>query len=255
MLYCSVNEAYDNVADGPPDSQPHTAATYNTPYNAASNKQNIMYNVNNTQVPTQKYFSAQGDYENNYYDYGNKRSVYETAQPDEIGTTISALKHLEMEQDKYLDSDLLESSDSFTCPSLPKPKQSHSHSYYIDKFINTLSTDDSVSTVGSFSDDSVADTYNHVRRCKFCRTEINKRMRSLASLSSQSSRSQQKEPKLTKPTKPKVTEGFDVISSLKTSFAGYELKEIVIIILVGLIIIFILDLFVKIGRKTNKLVK
>ena len=34
---------------------------------------------------------------------------------------------------------------------------------------------------------------------------------------------------------------------------GYDLKEVLIIVVIGLIVIFILDLFVKIGRKTINL--
>ncbi len=129
----------------------------------------------------------------------------------------------------------------------PKSKSKRSHQYYIKKFVKAM-IDEAASldnSIGSSSLESFAnyDVYNHVKRCKYCRSEAHKRLRSFYAKENKDDTNIKKE-----------IEGFENNFTIpKDILLGYDLKEIVIIIIIGIILIFILDLFVKIGRKTMNL--
>ena len=93
----------------------------------------------------------------------------------------------------------------------------------------------------------MSDVYDHLQKCKYCRSQINQKMKQSYAVNAVNT--------VNGINPVKKVESFNtdsVYNSIKNTFCGYEFREIIIIILVGIIIIFILDLFVKIGRKTNK---
>lgn len=99
-----------------------------------------------------------------------------------------------------------------------------SHNYYIKKFMAGFIDDGSLS-LGSVHDN---DMYDHVKECKYCRSQISKKMKKhYSSLNSK--------------TEPFTT-------TVASAICGYNFNEILIITLFGIILIFILDLFVKIGK-------
>jgi len=152
------------------------------------------------------------------------------------GTKLTDLKKLEYykpgcggrqytDDDTYIDSsDYLSMSDDLTLPSPIK----RSHNYYIETFMHEFLDDGDMVSMAS----SENDMYDHIKRCKYCRSMIAKKM-----------------------SRTMLTDKKATVSKLQTqmgaasSILGYDLKEIIIIILVGICIIFIMDLFVKIGKK------
>jgi len=109
-----------------------------------------------------------------------------------------------------------------------KPK--YSHNYYINKFLQDISNDGDTLSLTSSQDDIV---YEHIKKCKYCKTQINKKLRQQII------------------NKPEPVKSIIYPKILPTTILGYDIKEIIIIILIGICLIFLLDLFVKIGKKTE----
>ncbi len=181
------------------------------------------------------------------YNYLKQQPSFFTAQGDLSGTNISDLKSAGKNDGvSILDSATM--SDFYTEDYLDSEyKKTRSHNYYIDKFIKSI-TDD-MSDIISIMSSHDNDTYEHIRTCKYCRTQIKNKMKEII-LDEEEYKTDKKvvEKFNNNKSKNSISDG---LSSISGSL-GYELKEILIIILVGIILIFILDLLVKIGRKTNK---
>ncbi len=153
--------------------------------------------------------------------------------------------------------------------------QKLSHQYCISRFIYDIMDDNSsmasMLTTGSTQN---SDVYDHIKGCKYCRTQINQKLKqryiteqkqnafheSIASAASakvplhdiQQIHTMNYPKQVTTsesvPSPTKVTQ----VKSIANKILGYDIKEIVIIIFIGVFIIFVLDLFVKVGRKLNK---
>lgn len=244
MNYCGINEAYNKSYD---------KSYYNSNNNNSNNKLNIIGpdsfdNYNSIEIPKSQpdnecqfvsnihpaFFTAQGDYN----DYDEKQ------QPK--GTKISDLR------DPY-DEDLSllcnENSDSM---SLITKKSNNTnncsfnnkkqlmdfskidHQYYIDKMIKGFTDDSDINSLASSKNNNV---YNHVNKCKYCKTKINEKIKKKIKSNKGINNNEKK------------LEFFSH-DEFRYNF-GYDLKELLIIILSGLSLIFILDLLVKIGRKSN----
>ena len=239
-MYCAVDEAFDNpikqqmqqmerennvnkyrasLEKGVENNQtkyglypPHTTEGYET----IKQPDNVYPNNN---VP---FFTAQGDLNKN-------------------GTSISSLRNQEKrEKDdySYLDSnysELLSSESEEMKPS----KSKFNHRYYINKFIKSIIDDgnDTISLASSQDDE----LYDHIKVCKYCRNQINLRMKNFY-------RESVKENKTESVNIKKTIEEF----KLPETVFGYSMKEILLIIVASVVIIFILDLLVRIGRKTIK---
>jgi hypothetical protein len=253
-------------------------------------KYNIDSDVIQHPVFVPSFFTAQGDYANKGPYYEDEQVNHENNNNNNInmmGTTIDDLKDQDVPQynsDNDLD-DVFSSDDSLSfldsdCSlspqqleylsddidndyyRKPKNKQPINHEYYITKFMRTILDDtmsngiesmngSSNSTNGALNSAS-SDVYDHVKSCKYCRSKISKKIKAYYSTEATAkSTAQSSILGLTN------IEGFTdgKLSIPKNILLGYELKEIIIIIIVGIILIFVLDLFVKIGRKTLKLKK
>ncbi len=173
----------------------------------------------------------------------NKGDVY-----NDHGTTISELRR--QENDKYDDSffedtlSILDSnySDLFSNSSKSEEEiqqQSKlSHNYCINKFLKSIVDDgNDMLSLASSQDDQL---YDHIKSCKYCRSQINNKMKSMYSNNS-SNKSEEDNAKITK-----VSNNIEFPEKI----FGYKVKEIIIIIAISIMIIFILDLLVRIGRKT-----
>lgn len=273
MMYCSVREAYDNpVQKKLEEYQNNNSYQYDSDnneitiqkvqnnqdqYNVENNKN--QYNIDNhiVQHPVfaPSFFTAQGDYANQgpYYDETNNNLA---------GTHIDELKNGSIDSNSLghdISDDIFTIDDSLsfldnnsvglTKRKLPKRlkmdqllKPKRTHQYYIRKFVKMMideSLDNSLD--GSIYSSANYDVYNHMKSCKYCRTEANKRIKSYYS----------------RDIKNGIEEFGNNLSNNftipKDILLGYDLKDIVIIIIIGIILIFILDLFVKIGRKTINL--
>jgi hypothetical protein len=141
------------------------------------------------------------------------------------GTTIGELKKNIAEHESMVMTD---SSDSFfDYKEEIKPKKVD-HAYYIEKFVKNL-VDSETNSMASSNNNSI---YKHVKSCKFCKNKVNERLRDYYAPKS--------EPRI-------ENEHF----SLGFDGGGYDIKELIIIILGGIFLIFILDLLVKIGKKMH----
>jgi hypothetical protein len=98
----------------------------------------------------------------------------------------------------------------------------HSHEYYIYRFLKELKKDDLTSLMGEDLDD----VYDHVKICGFCKAQINK--------------------KLTSGNNKIVAQSVVPVVPVVEKKSKNEIKEIAVIIFIGIVVIFILDLFYKI---------
>lgn len=222
MNYCAVGEAFDN-------SLKQQIAEYEN--NNKENKDNNSklvppgtfdtYNeveTGNIHNIYPAFFTAQGDY--------NSKGTYE-------GTQIKDLQNCQMEDSEnlsFLDSE----KSSKTVKSIQEPTKMIDHNYCVNKIVKNILDDSDMFSMGSSENDEV---YKHVRRCKICKKKINEKLKG-----------HYKEPiplvqPVVKQTEPVEHFNFNI------SNLGYNLKEILVIILGGIILIFILDLLVKIGKK------
>lgn len=226
MMYCAVDEAF----------QPKVMNPDNNPNNNNNNNNNLN-NLNN------QYLNNFGD--GKPYEYLKQQPSFFTAQGDLSGTNIRDLKN---DGVSIIDSATM-SDFSMEDYSESEYKNTRSHRYYIDKFIKSINDD--MSDIMSIMSSHDNETYEHIRTCKYCRTQIKNKMKKLI-LDEEYTDFGQTNDELT------IENFTDSLTSCKpknlANFGslGYELKEILIIILVGIILIFILDLLVKIGRKTIK---
>lgn len=222
MIYCGVTEAFN--------CSPIPKSEINNNSEKFDNYSNVSINDNDI-FPA--FFTAQGDY--------STQGPYKgPIKGQSKGTTVGQLRKDNKINDSdsfsLIDSDF--SNDSLFDPSILKmknqKKKKMSHEYYIEKMIKGLLEDnDSNPSITSSQNNHI---YNHVKSCKFCKTEINERMK------------EHFKPKL-ELSKESIThikkENFDTTSL----DLGYDLKEILIIILAGIVLVFILDLLVKIGKR------
>ena len=225
MMYCAINDAFNNL--------PSSHKKNNNGPDAFDNYNDININNNKPNIDNDypAFFTAQGDYSAQFF-----------------GTTINQLK----------DNNILTDSDSFTIidsdysseslfdhklslannrlppePTILKKLDKNSkskkikHEYYVDKMVKCL-LEDQESVASSNSNNYV---YQHVKSCKICKGQVNKKMKDHFL------------PEL------QVIQVNTVKNENFGSMLGYDLKEILIIILAGIILIFILDLLVKIGKR------
>lgn len=235
MNYCAVNEAFDNSLN-----QKINEYDRNNNINNVKNKNDIVppdtfdnysdidiqnhfsNNINQYHTMVPAYFTAQGD-------YNTKGPYYVSGATG--GTSINELKnntHDDYDSLSLLDSDLSEESTLNV-----KPKKIN-HEYCINKIIKGFIEDQDTLSLASSQND---EEYKHVKTCKYCKTKINQRMRKY--YKTQETTDQ----KIQQKQKEDIREYFDVDN------LGYDLKELLIIILAGIILIFVLDLLVKIGKK------
>lgn len=230
MNYCAVGEAFDN-------SLKQQVAEYEKNNNNDNKNNNLIspgtfdtYNAvepNNNQHVYPAFFTAQGDY--------NAKSPYYE------GTKIKDLQNCQIEDSEtngenlsFLDSNLSESSTKVT---KNEPTKIIDHNYCVNKIIKNIIEEPDMFSLGSSENDVV---YKHVKTCKICKKKINEKLKDHYKDSSQQNQ-----------IIPKNEENKDQIEHFNFNIPdfGYNLKEIMVIILGGIILIFILDLLVKIGKK------
>ena len=250
MNYCAVTEAFDN-----------SLKKQMVEYERNNNKNNTSKSPTNIIPPNTFDNYTEIDVGRQAQTHQNNMMIYPaffTAQGDYsskgpyFGTSINELKetnNLDKDNDNYYDTgnrnhDILEEDmsllDGYSDESLPSIKRKIKpskldHKYCIDKILKSLSDEpDTSSLMSSYDDMNIV--YKHVKACKYCKNKINKYMRK-----------QVNQTNIDMPVRKELMECYDSNKNL-----GYGLKELLIIILGGIILVFILDLLVKIGKKLNK---
>lgn len=148
------------------------------------------------------------------------------------GTSLSEVRRKVYEDNDCgtLDDNYFNFSDmddeSIIIDSGKKNQRARTHSYYINKFLSTLSSsdDNSLSTLCSMENEQI---YKHIGKCKYCRSQINK--------------------KLKKSKKKKIYRENNTNEN-KKSIAGYSYKDIMVILLVCIILIFIFMLIMLVKK-------
>lgn len=217
-MYCAVSEAFDN------------------PLKQQMQQMDRENNINNNRYML----------EQNIDEYQQTNGIYPTVADNNIpffttqgnmrkdsGTTISELKKKEM-----CDDDTLSFFDSEYSEDIKQTKPKLSHSYYINKFMRSIIDDgNDIVSLASSQDDEL---YDHIKSCKYCRNQINIKMKNYY-------KNQTVEDKKDVPVKYK-----EKSLILPDKIFGYNVKEIILIIVASIIIIFILDLLVRIGKRSVK---
>lgn len=120
-------------------------------------------------------------------------------------------------EEVIIDSPIIETfiSNKSNKPNIAK----YMHKYYVKLFMQSLTKN--IDNHSLMSDD-YGDMYDHIKTCKICKEMIR-------------NKNSKKE--------PVVIEGFSILDNP-------EYKKMIIIVLIGLFLIILVDLFVRIGRKT-----
>lgn len=216
-MYCAVTEAFEN------------------PLKQQVQQMDRDNNVNNYKSML----------ENNVDAYQHTNGIYPTITENNIpffttqgnmrrdnSTTLSELKRKEM-----CDNDTLSLLDSEYSEDLKQTKPKLSHRNYINKFLKSITDDgNDMISLASSQDDEL---YDHIKSCKYCRSQINLRMKSYY---------KNQDIVVEKNNIPIKHKEKSLI--LPDKILGYNVKEIILIIVASIIIIFILDLLVRIGKRS-----
>lgn len=242
MLFSDINQAFnlhDNVKTEPVNMNEikkkiiHNPNFEETFYNAYGGMQLNEFNTDNI---------------NNYYDKNLCGTKINDIQPHNHNPQTSNHQINYSDSLSFIDNKkTLQHNNKSLYETRNKYQKKHSCGYYINKFIETIIYADNASITSTTSITSSEDIkhaskfddiYDHVKKCSFCRSHINIKMKKMY-----------KQDPI--PIMNKYEEPNQIVHSIKNQIKDFDLKEIIIIIIVGIIIIFILDMFVKIGRKSN----
>lgn len=103
------------------------------------------------------------------------------------------------------------------------------HDYCIKRFVDSIIYNDDTRTVDS-SDDQL---YNHLKTCKYCKTQVNTKIKQYYD-------------------KPTITTTTKEVTNIEEGFndTDYNVKEIILIILVAILLVCVIDLIIKFSKIT-----
>lgn len=248
-MFCGIDEAFEN---NPLGSQLQKfEEQYKQSLIESVNKEQRIYNNyidNNIYADNHSFFTAQGDINNNSIknkaDYGFDlmgTSIYDLKKnkPDESSivslfddsvfssddaSTISFSGDIKSNDIKSND---IKSNDFKSMGSEIGSSYSfkdRTHEYYIRSFI------DDFNNTKSMTKTDYDDTYGHIKTCKYCKDEIKLRMNG-------------KIEKVINHEKKYIIPKNNIRN---------DIKEIIVVVLIGIVIIFLLDLFSKINKTLKK---
>lgn len=223
MMYCNVDEAYNFQSRKNNNKNNMILPSSFDTYNEIDIQNHFNNNINNNTIPA--YFTTQGNYNNDTY------------QGTSINDLINKNQVLDdSDSSSFFDSEVYNVKNKKN----KNKKVDMSHEYCINKVMGDLIYDNS-SLISSQNKSENNEVYKHARSCKYCKNKINEKIKSYYCNNNINEKIQIMEIKQDK----NLNEYFSIESF------GYSLKELLIIILAGIILIFILDLLVKIGRKMS----
>jgi predicted HNH restriction endonuclease len=219
MMFSDINQAFNTHDD---------ISGVNNNMDIRELKKQVIHNPNYKET----FYNAQGDIEQNNFDYTGPMQ----------GTNITDIKYEQNNKVPLANNTLQNYKNK------PISRKKHSCGYFMNKFIETIIQNDNMSITSSediINSSKFDNIYDHVRRCSYCRSHINTKLKKIYN----------------KPTK-EITNNTDrQTSNIAYSFAelsrqikdvdikDFNIKEVIIIIFIGIVIIFILDMFVKIGKR------
>lgn len=213
-MYCAVEEAFNNPTKG---------------YNKEKDK--LFKQVTDNQIqfnPESEHIKINNPKEPSIIPSNESTQSFFTAQGDLndgiYGTSISELR------DNNNDNDIFSLGSIVSNNSNESKKINHEQC--ITRFVNQI-INDNESLVSSRD----SQLYDHIKSCKYCKSQINNRLKK-HSLVQKSDNIIEKE-----------INNINEKQIISNNFFGYSLKEILLIVLAGIIIICVLDLIVKMSRK------
>jgi len=269
MLYCNVDEAFDNsfkrkinkfdkksknyrqnqcantLLDQPFDN--YNQIQVNRPN---SNSNSIKHNPHDNMTPA--YFTADGNITNEGPYYGTTitdlKKFTNNDNDDSVMSDSNSSNSNNMNSDNYStnSNDNGESLGNLSLSTISNSNISDNsrenndyasldHYYCINTFIKTFIENPDVTSRSSTLNDNV---YRHIKTCKFCKRKISERTKQSNTVASDKT-----------PAQKLSLSNDSILDQLTQENLGYDLKEIALIILAGIILVFILDLLVRIGRK------
>ena len=182
------------------------------------------------------YFDAQGNYDNQKLKqvYGTKISDLNNDSSQKKSNYIfSQSENDSFDSGKCSSLDVSDTEDKIEF-NLSDDYDIHSydnlnHDYCTKNFLQFFVYNDDMISLNTGFDDKI---YKHVKKCKICKKRINSVLHKVKF-----------EKQINEQIKKPVVENFN--------YFGYDIKEIILIIVCGIILVFILDLLVKLGRKTK----
>ena len=259
-MFSNINEAYEDNPLGQQLKKFENDRYKQSLINSISKEQRIYNNYNDESVD-----QYSDPYTNDHQSYTNTNQSFITTQGNvepinKQGTRISDLRRDKDDSSlgSILDDSLFSSEEasiesSISNDTIVPYKKSHSmkdrtHEYYIRNFIKDFGDNDS----SSLTKHEYEDTYDHIKTCKYCKDEIKLRMNG----------NDIKAPPLkqtldiprTNPEKySKPNKYYDQGNKIKAYLSeNSDIKEIVVVVLIGIVIIFLLDLFAKISKTLGK---
>jgi len=200
-MFCSVDEAYNNrLRDAEPEKQECRPSWDN--HN----------NNNNNQDERINFFSAQGSM---------------------IGTSLQELQQQEELHRQIKDAERRGRKKERRCMA---KKNRVSHRHCIKSFVASVVGSDDLSSVRQGYDSQV---YDHIKDCKYCRSQINSKMKNYYQ--------QRSRPKRSRVKIVKVRGGRSSSSDLK--LLGYKGQDVLIVVAILVLIVFMIDMLLKMSRK------
>jgi hypothetical protein len=240
-MYCGVDEAFENNPLGQQLKELEREQYKQSLINSVGKEQRIYsaqndYTSGNNYNKSHPFFTAQGDINN------TKKESKESKAKDSLFN--DSLFSDALSEELSFDTSLLSDKSSTLSDEINNGrKQSskrkthninmvdHTHEYYIRNFIKDVKDIESLTS-------NKNDIYDHVKTCKYCKGEIMLRING-----------NNKEHNVVQKEQTKTTtENNNINSSLNIN----NTKEIGIMVLIGIVIIFLLDLFVKVSRIVKK---
>jgi hypothetical protein len=265
MNYCGISEAFNNDLNNQynkiynnknilDNSKPNDTLIQSQCQDNINNQPNYFSHSNTDssiiQQPkfTQSFINAQGDVDNNTSDFDGTAVADIIKRNENRKNDVDSFDFSYDDSDSYNSTNSSNSNDTFETfgstdqvkPVFKKDTE-FDHGYCIYQYTNSLKNKKIVPK----------STYNHAIKCFFCQNEIDKVMEihyknkyNDIPLKNKGSYSNEK-------LHNEKLHNEKFINTIE-KFIGYDLKETILIICIGIILIIIIDLFVKISKKFKK---
>lgn len=255
-MFSDINEAYED----------HPLRQQLKDFEKDQYKQSLINSINEEQRVYNNYNDEHSNqYQNNNQPYPNNNQPYITTQGNVESINKQGTRIADLRKDKddsslgsILDDSLFSSEEasmesSLSNDTIVHKKKSYNmkdrtHEYYIRNFIRDFGDDNST----LLPKHEYEDTYDHIKTCKYCKDEIKLRMNGNDIKSNV-----QHEPTIVDKSndhpKKHIDKHYNKNNQIKSYLSGNnDMKEIAVVVLIGIVIIFLLDLFAKISKTLGK---
>lgn len=171
----------------------------------------------------------------NHNNNQDERINFFSAQGSMIGTSLQELQQQEELHRQIKDAEKRGRKKERRCMA---KKNRVSHRYCIKSFVASVVGSDDLSSVRQGYDSQV---YDHIKDCKYCRSQINSKMRDYYQQRSRPKRRCSRSGRKIKIVK--------VNNSSELKLLGYKGQDVLIVIAILVLIVFMIDMLLKMSRK------